>query len=213
MAWRKVNVLKKAKVFEIGTDVSFNLANYTGGCSWEETSTSVNLGISSVEMGYDTIGLKTQLTPLGGNWYKGEIYRVPLVIGNNYNEYTYSTANENGKGERIVGDTRNFGPNFGGVRYVVKTQGCNPETLITLRFRVSTHRNNIVDGTGYFTGNVTTTPIEYKTPPTLLADTFTCATFEVSNSYQGYITFFVQNYVAAPIQKVSGTLNVLALEV
>ena len=211
MSWRKVNVLKKAKVFEVKTDTPFNLANYTGGCFWGETV--IDLGISSVEMGFDTIGLKTQLIPLGGNKYMGEIYKIPLVMGNNYNEYTYSTANENGKGELIVGDTRNFGPNFGGVRFVAKTEGCNPETQITLRFRVSTHRNNMVHDRGYFTGNVMTSPIEYKTPPTLLADTFTCATFEVKNSYKGYVTFFVQNYVAAPLQKVAGTLNVLALEV
>ena len=211
MSWRKVNVLKKAKVFEVKTDTPFNLANYTGGCFWGETV--IDLGISSVEMEFNTIGLKTELIPLGGNWYKGEIYRVPLIIGNNYNEYTYSTANENGKGERIVGDTRNFGPNFGGVRYVVKTEGCNPETQIILRFRISTHRNNIVNYTGAFTGNVTTTPIEYKTPPTLIADTFTCASFEVKNSYQGYVSFFIQNFVADSVQKVDGTLNVLALEV
>jgi hypothetical protein len=211
MSWRKVNVLKKAKVFEVNTDVPFNLANYTGGCPWGETV--IDLGISSVEMGFNTIGLKTELTPLGGNWYKGVIYRVPLVMGNNYNEYTYSTANENGKGELIAGDTRNFGPNFGGVRYVVKTEGCNPETQIILRYRVSTYRNNIVDYTGSFTGNVMTTPIEYKTPPTFVEGTFTCATFEVRNSYQGYITFFIQNYVADFFQKVPGTLNVLALEV
>ena len=37
MSWRKVNVLKKAKVFEVKTDTPFNLANYTGGCFWGET--------------------------------------------------------------------------------------------------------------------------------------------------------------------------------
>ena len=86
MSWRKVNVLKKAKVFEVKSGEAFNLANYTGGCKWGETV--IDLGISSVEMGFNTIGLKTELTPLGENWYKGEIYRIPLVMGNNYNEYT-----------------------------------------------------------------------------------------------------------------------------
>ncbi|MDR2880098.1 MAG: hypothetical protein LBV03_09305, partial [Fusobacteriales bacterium] len=64
-----------------------------------------------------------------------------------------------------------------------------------------------------FTGNVAIAPIEYKTPPTLLADTFTCATFEVKNSYQGYVSFLIQNFVTDSVQKVNGTLNVLALEV
>ena len=211
MSWRKVNVLKKAKVFEVKSGEAFNLANYTGGCKWGETV--IDLGISSVEMGFNTIGLKTELTPLGENWYKGEIYRIPLVMGNNYNEYTYSTANENGKGELIVGDSRNFGPNFGGVRYVVKTEGCNPETQIILRFRISTYRYNTIHTTGSFAGNVTTTPIEYKTPPTLVADTYTCATFEVIGSTKGYVSFYIQNFVADSVQKVNGTLNVLALEV
>lgn len=211
MSWRKVNVLKKAKVFEVKTDTPFNLANYTGGCSWGETV--IDLGIGSVDMGFDTIGLRTELIPMGGNWYSGQIYRVPLIMGNNYNEYTYSTANENGKGELVVGDSRNFGPNFGGVRYVVKTVGCNPETEIKLRFRVTSHRANFITNTGTFTGNATTTPIEYKSPPTVVADTFTCATFEVINSNKGYINFFIQNYVEDSIQKVAGTLNVLALEV
>ena len=211
MSWRRVNVLKKAKIFEVKTGVEFNLANYTGGCPWGETV--IDLGISSVEMGFDTIGLKTELIPLGGNRYKGEIYRVPLVMGNNYNEYTYSTANESGKGELIVGDSRNVGPAFGGVRYVVKTQGCNPETQVILRFRIATYRNNVVYNTGSLTGNVTTVPIEYKSPPTLVANTYTCATFEVKGSTKGYVSFYIQNFVADSMQKVAGTLNVLALEV
>lgn len=211
MSWRKVNVLKKAKVFEVKTDTTFNLADYTGGCPWGETA--IDLGISSVEMGFDTIGLKTELTPLGENRYKGNIYRIPLVMGNNYNQYTYSTANENGKGELIVGDSRNFGPSFGGVRYVVKTEGCNPETQIILRFRIRTHRRDFLQEIGFFTGNSTTSPIEYKTPPTLLADTFTCASFEVRSSTRGYVSFYIQNFVAGSIQKIDGTLSVLALEV
>ena len=211
MSWSKVNVLKKAKIFEINTGTPFNLANYTGGCSWGETH--ISLGISSVEMGYDTMGLKTQLNPMGGNWYTGEIYKIPLISANNYNEYTYSTANENNKGQIIAGDTRNYGAHVGGANLGVKTTGCNPETEVAVYMNVVTYRGSLNDYIGTLRGNVTAGGINIKMPPTIINSTFSCVSFEVRNSTKGYVTFYISNYtIGAPVP-ISGTLNVMALEV
>ena len=211
MSWRKVNVLKKAKVFEVKTDTPFNLANYTGGCFWGETV--IDLGISSVEMGFNTIGLKTQLTPLGGNWYKGEILKIPLVPAGNYNEYTYSTANENNKGELFIGYPKNYGSNIGGMRLAVQTTGCNIETEVTIRFGINTDRNSVVLPIDTVKSNKTVGWYDLKYPPTLVAGTRSYASFEVKNSWAGYVKFFIENYKAGDPVKVNGTLNVLALEV
>ena len=74
--WQVVSVLKKSKVFQVQSNTIFNLRDLTEGVPWGNVTLDVS--ISSVDMGYDVISLETSYEDLGNNQYRAHVYRYKL---------------------------------------------------------------------------------------------------------------------------------------
>ncbi len=201
--WNVVSVLKKAKVFQVQSNTVFNLREQTSNVPWGNVTLDVS--ISSVDMGYDVISLETSYEDLGNNQYRAHIYKYKLY------PQTMQYINVPVDG---VWREYNLGENCGGVAISGQVAGSpNPSTLYC-DFLYATPRHNTYQGGRVVQienqGQGSSGVVTYKIAPPKLG---ACILNYVGAGYTGNtLTLSYTPYLLGGREEVSGVLTILATE-
>lgn len=201
--WDQVSVLKKAKVFQVQSNTIFNLRDLTSGIPWGNVTLDVS--ISSVDMGYDVVSLQTSYEDLGNNQYRAHIYKYKLYpqsmqyIGVPVDGvYRYTTLGEDCGGVTISGQVAGS-PNG-------STLICDFR-YVTPRHPTETSVNVInIQNQGQGSSGV----VDYKMAPPKLGNS--------DLAYIGYgytgntLTISYTPYLLGGAEEVSGVVTILAVE-
>lgn len=201
--WQVVSVLKKSKVFQVQSNTIFNLRDLTEGVPWGNVTLDVS--ISSVDMGYDVISLETSYEDLGNNQYRAHVYRYKLYP----QTMQYLNVPVNG-----VWNTYYLGEDCGGVSISGQVAGSTNPSSLWCDFLFATPRHNTYDRARVIQidnkGQGSSGVVDYKIAPPKLGNS---ALSYVGFGYTGNtLTIAYTPYALGAREEISGTLTILAVE-
>lgn len=202
--WQQVSVLKKARLIQVPTNTIFDLKNYTNGVLWGTTSLEVS--ISSVDMGYNNTSLEVSFESLGNNQYRTHIYRYRIVSSGSLNHITVPVTGSYQQydlGQYCGGASINGTIVGGGTGDLVCYLG-----YATPRYPSYNFGSPVID---LHTVNASSTTVNKLFAPPILGNTllYYAGAGNVGNNIQINFT----PYYLGGKEEVNGVTNVLALEV